>query len=397
MTILPSSDPEVASRVHRLILKPGHICRAVQENAKKKSKIETVPNTTTKIHKIIKASLSGKRMESPLVISRQPEVPAEAAAQNLLSIMGLLKELRSLVIDINTSEHWYFQQIAIPFFSVGWSTFRTSLRSLELRVPVEDLVLVLPDLSRGILPNLDTISLRIIRASIAAQEDVIMVETILPFLQSHRLTLRSLTLDMAERTNLSPLLLELHLSSLTHFRLVQPFIKQGEADYTGLQRFFQTHRSHLTHFDIAIGLPSVLDAASQPYPFFSQECFATPLPRLEHLSIDYSFSDAYGGGVLRDSVISYIHQFRSTLVSLKLDYFHCWVLESVKLLVEGFVSSARLRRLDILVVFFEPELLTVLAANLPHLEVLNISMLSISPRGLASDPVIGQDVPLVSA
>jgi hypothetical protein len=376
--------------LHRLILKPGHICRAVQENAKKKSKIETVANFTNKIHKIIKASLLRKRMDL--------EVPAEVAAQNLLTIMGLLKELRSLVVDIHVSEHWCFQQTAIPFLPAGWSTFRTSLRSLELTVPVEDLVAVLPNLSQGILPNLDTFSLRIFRASIATQGDVIiMVETILPFLQSHRHTLRSLTLDnnhaMAQRINLSPLLLELHLSSLTHFKLVQPYaFMLGAADYTGLMRFFQRHSSHLTHFTIATGLPSVVDRASQLSPFFTQECFAMPLPRLEHLAVDHSFSDEYVG----DSMIHYIHQFRPTLVSLKLDSFYTWTFESVRLLVEGFASTARLQRLDILIVCFEPELLTILAANLPNLEVLNIIMQSISGWGRTSDS-IGPDVPLVRA
>ncbi|KAF8170428.1 hypothetical protein BJ912DRAFT_136982 [Pholiota molesta] len=402
------TDPEVAYRVHRLILRPGHICRAVQdsENAKKKSKIATVPKFTTKIHKIIKASLLGKRKESPLVISHQRGVPAEVAAQNLLTIMGLLKELRSLVIDIHGSEHWCFQQTAIPFFPVGWSTFRTTLRSLELRVPVEDLVLILPNPSLdGILPNLDTISLLINRASIATpQGGVILVEKILPFLQSHRRTLRSLTLendhDMAERINLSPLLLELRLSSLTHFTLVQPFASTlEEADYTGLLRFFHMHSSHLTHFTIATGLPSIFDAASQPYPFFSHECFATPLPQLEHLAVDYTSPDAHDLEALCDPMIRYIHQFKTTLVSLKLDTYYVWTLEDVRLLVEGFASSARLQRLDILAACFEPELLTVLAANLPHLEVLNISMLCVSPRGRVPFypfVVVSPDVPLDS-
>lgn len=321
-------------------------------------------------------------MESPIVVPPQPEVPTEAAVRDLLTIMGLLNELRGLLIAVNTSEHWYFQQAAIPF-TIGWSTFRTSLRSLELTVPVEDLTLVLPNISQGILPNLDTVSIWVIRTSIVAQEDIIMVETIFPFLQSHRQAFHSLTLDVAERTNLSPLLLKLHLPFLTHFKLAQPYFKQGEADYTGLQRFFKTHRSHLVHFEIAIAPPppTVLDARSHRYPFFSQECFIIPLPRLEHLSIDHGIFDAYIGGILRDSVISNIHQFKSTLVSLKLAGARDWVLSGVKLLVEGFMLSTRLRRLDISVVFFQPELPTVLAANLPSLEVLNISMLNVSPRG----------------
>jgi hypothetical protein len=411
MTILSCSDPAVACRVHGLILSPGSICRAVQENnfravqedAKKKSKIETVANFTNKIHKTIKASLLGKIMGL--------EVPAEVAAQNLLTIMGLLKELRSLEVYIHGSEHWYLQQAAIPFFPVGWSTFRTSLRSLELTVPVEDLVVVLPNLSHGILPNLDTISLRISRASTATQnDDIIMVETILPFLQSHRHTIRSLTFDnnhdMVRRINLSPVLLELHLSSLTHFTLVQPYVFMlGKADYTGLLRFFQTHSSHLTHFAITTGESpcDIFDAAPRrrrTYPFFSQECFATPLPQLEHLAIHYSSADEHEWEAQRNSMIPYIHQFRSTLVSLKLvslDIYYRWTFESVRLLVEGFASTARLRRLNILVACFDPELLTLLAANLPNLEVLNITMWSLSRWGQTSDPLIGPDVPLVRA
>ncbi|KAF8183452.1 hypothetical protein BJ912DRAFT_1061340 [Pholiota molesta] len=382
-------DPAVACRVHGLILSPGSICRAVQENnrravqedAKKKSKIETVANFTNKIHKIIKASLLGKIMGL--------EVPAEVTAQNLLTIMGLLKELRSLEVYIHGSEHWYLQQAAIPFFPVGWSTFRTNLRSLELTVPVEDLVAVLPNLSHGILPNLDTISLRISRASTATQnDDIIMVETILPFLQSHRHTIRSLTFDnnhdMVRRINLSPVLLELHLSSLTHFTL--------------------THSSHLTHFAITTGESppfDIFDAAPRrrTYPFFSQECFATPLPQLEHLAIHYSSADEHEWEAQRNSMIPYIQQFRSTLVSLKLvslDIYYRWTFESVRLLVEGFASSARLRRLDILVACFDPELLTILAANLPNLEVLNITTWSLSRWGRTSDLLMGPDVPLLA-
>ncbi|KAF8170430.1 hypothetical protein BJ912DRAFT_861191 [Pholiota molesta] len=369
-----------------------------------KSKMETVANFTNKIHKTIKASLLGKIMGL--------EVPAEVAAQNLLTIMGLLKELRSLEVYIHGSEHWYLQQAAIPFFPVGWSTFRTSLRSLELTVPVEDLVVVLPNLSHGILPNLDTISLRISRASTATQnDDIIMVETILPFLQSHRHTIRSLTFDnnhdMVRRINLSPVLLELHLSSLTHFTLVQPYVFMlGKADYTGLLRFFQTHSSHLTYFAITTGESppfDIFDAAPRrrrKYPFFSQECFATPLPQLEHLAIHYSSADEHEWEAQRNSMIPYIHQFSSTLVSLKLvslDIFYRWTFESVRLLVEGFASTARLRRLDILVACFDPELLTHLAANLPRLEVLNITMWNLSRWGRTSDPLIGPDVPLVRA
>ncbi|KAF9473911.1 hypothetical protein BDN70DRAFT_997394 [Pholiota conissans] len=390
-TLARLTDPEVASRVHKLIFKPGDICRAIlaQKNAKRKTIASDTPKNEIKIRSIVKGSLLRQRMETPVDV-HPPLIPADVAVTDILVAMKLLTGLTSLLVDINTSEHWYFHQANIPFFTIGWPTFRTSLQSLELRVPVEDLALILP---KETLSNLEAVSFWVIRASISAQEDTIVVETILPFLQSHRLTLRSLTLDVAERTNLSPLLSELQLPFLTYFKLSQPYFEQGVADYTGLQRFFKRHRSSLLRLDIVVGHPSAL-SASQPYPFFSQECFSISLPHLEHLAIDYNFSDLYGGGVLRDAVINYIHRCKSTLTSLTLGSSQTWTLNSAKLLVEGFISTARLRRLEISVVFFESELLTVLAANLPNLEILKISMLNISPQGDEYNSRIGSRVPL---
>ncbi|KAF8972211.1 hypothetical protein BDZ97DRAFT_1650235 [Flammula alnicola] len=375
-------DPDVALRVRTFIFKPGHICKLLQESTLEKSDAK-VSNTLKKMRRSDGGSSSNSRMRMPI---KTPPMAPEVALSHLVQLMGQMTSLATFQVEIRGEEHWYFQETATTFFALGWSTFGRNLQTLDLRVPLEDMAKVLPDPGQGTLGNLEMLSLRIIRASLGTNHNEVILGTILPFIHAHRQTLRSLTLDVAEQTNLSPLLLSLGLPSVTHLKLKQPFVSQEETDYTGLQRFFKAHRMYLTRFDIEI--ISIFTHFPAPYAFFSQECFTVALPRLLHLSIHaHHFTEEYTGGIL-----PYIHQFKSTLMSLKV-YAHHWSFEDARTLAEGFVSSGRLRELNISVFHFEPELLTILAVNLPNLEVLTLDFHEVLPGGQVYDSSSRREIP----
>lgn len=387
-----SSDVEVAARVRTLKFHPGDISKRLKEISEGESITEQT-DSVPKTRRVDKTASA--RMKMPLAVDlRRPKtstMDATLMSTSLPRIMMQLTHLRCLQVNISGMDHWYFRQYLQPFaklFGLGWSTFCSSLQSLDLKVPIENLVAVLPE---GTIDNLETLSLQISRGDLRTTDDVILA-TLLPFLQAHHHSLRSLTLDSMEQTNLSPLLSETFLPHLTCFKLVLPHIQRGDGDLSGMHRFFRKHRMHLISLRITIRTPLY-----NPFPDYSmlgEECFRVALPKLEHLSLYHTFSDTSNGSPVRNIVIGYIHQFTSSITSLKTSpsYFR---LESVKWLVEGFLSSARLKLLHISVAEFCPELITVLAANLPNLETLIMKCLTIMPKGKIYDLQRKIEVPQV--
>lgn len=240
------------------------------------------------------------------------------------------------------------------------------------------MVSILPDLSEGIVDNLEEISLDIMRAAPAiTQSEVVMLTTIVPFLTAHCHSLRSLTLDVVERANLSPLLDSVILPKLTKFKLCQPYFREEDGDYTGLRQFFENHRLHLQSFKISIGFPA-LDDGSPPYAIFAQRCFLVSLPSLQHLVIRYNFNDHLVSEVARSSIIQYVHLSASMLASLK---FSPYLLdESAKRLLVGLSSSTSLHTLEISIINLNTELLIVLVDNVPYLQSLRLSYAVLAPR-----------------
>lgn len=98
-------------------------------------------------------------------------------------------------------------------------------------------------------------------------------------------------------------------------------------------------------------------------------------------------------------MLPYIHQFRSTLRSLKVSHYQ-WTSESLRILVEGFTPIGILKELEVSILEFDPDLLRTLATNLPNLEVLSLDFQKVLPEGqVESDPSrypFGKLVPRVS-
>ncbi|KAF9484068.1 hypothetical protein BDN70DRAFT_872968 [Pholiota conissans] len=378
------TDPGVASRVRQLVFEPGFICKSlVQEDFAKKLSLRGHTKATTDVKLIQSVSTRGLATVPDTYSEKNREIPMDDAVGKILLIMSLLTNLRSLTVDINLLDYWDFQKNPIPFFKPGWSTFGNNIQSLNLLVPLEALPHILPAPNNN-FPNLHTLSCLIVRAG---RSNVSATDVLLPFLEEHRFSLRSLTVDQTEKASLSPLLELLHLPSLAHFKLVQPYFEAGLPDYSGLQHFFKEHRSHLRRFEIVVGIHS--RRVYQTYPIFTDKCFSTPLPKLEHLNIDFSPGDVYGP-LLSGSLSDYVHQFTASLVSLRIGFGRSLFMTDLKTLTEGF-RHARLRSLEI-TVFFEPGLFTILSTNIPGLDTLNLTVnMSASFRSLSRsvqlDPV----------
>ena len=379
-------DPEVASRVRTLVFKPGHIYHLLQQ------KLSTPHGGDINSFTQMRGSDVG------IVIARGPPKPKpyilpEAAVDSILELMGQLCLLRTLQIEIRGQEHWYLNNSTIDFLAPGWEAFGSNLRSLQLKIPLEDLARVLPSFPEH-LGNLEGLSLSIARALFTTDEIKIFRGILIPFINTHHRGLRSLSFDVADQNNISPLLEALvPMPSLRCFKLKQPFVDEQSTNFTGLHHFFKVHRSYLTRFDLEI--ISTFTHHPVPYTFFTQGCFGGPLPRLVHLSIHLPhFPEQYAGGML-----PYIHRFRSTLRSLKVSHYQ-WTSENLRSLVEGFTSSRLLGELEVSILEFSPDLLSTLAANLPNLEVLSLDFQKVLPEGqVESDSSrypFGKFVPRVS-
>ncbi|KAJ3516806.1 hypothetical protein NLJ89_g896 [Agrocybe chaxingu] len=408
------TDPFVARRVRTFIFKPGDLCRLLQESKYEESKSEESKFEEQYERKLVDA-FSGMRISQPSarphtrprnhtsnippphflsLCTCSPALPTTPTSdttpsphlktyKRVMSIMRGMAGLAELHVEISCKDYWYFTNsgadAGVPaLFAAGWQAFGRSLRVLELRVPLEDLALVLPLPEDGVvLECLEKVSLSIIRASLTTNEEIVLRSTVLPFLRTYRNTLRSLALDVQEHTNLSPFLSSLALPPtrmrfLSSFFLARPFISTEQTDFSGLHAFLLAHNEHLT--SLSLKMNATFTHHATPEVFFSHQSFALALPILQHLSIHLAhFPSGHAGGI-----IPYIHQFAQTLVSLTLQG-QFWPDHRVLALLEGFGLDSRLRDLRMAVATFGPALLSALAEHLPALEILDLDFKEISP------------------
>ncbi|KAF8910608.1 hypothetical protein CPB84DRAFT_1764116 [Gymnopilus junonius] len=375
------TDPMIAPRVRSLTFRPGHLCKLLQDSERQKQK-QLLENPVSELLKAFE-SLSIQSRRKAMTFNESP-MPAHFAKKNALKIMSLLTSLTSLRVEIRGEEHWYFGQSPVNFFAPGWMAFKDNLTSLDLIVPLEDMAKILPP-ARDTLLSLTALSFRIIRATLTTDIISIVMETLVPFINKHHRTLKTLQLDVAEQVSMSPLLLNLtHLTSLSSFKMKQPLVSQEELDFAGLKHFFQTHRSHLSTLDI--GMVATYIYYPTPFPFFSHDCFTVSFPRLQHLIIHlHDFPLEYLEGM-----IPFVSQFHQTLVSLEVQG-HDWPFTNLDELLQGLSSASNLRELKIHVFLFSPFVLFRIAKLLSKLETLCLGFSEVGPSGFID---LYEEIPL---
>lgn len=409
------SDPQVANRVRVLKFMPGHLFKLLKESEEagdtRESTLSSVlasaslgsnmgerpsgSNRSRRRHVMKGAasstqrfslSTSGTTSRSMGSIIKQPPIAPDDALEQLTAGTEKLTSLITLQVEIRSDEHYYMDDCKALIFDFVWPAIAPSLRNLELKIPMEDMALVLPNYGEITLVRLESLYLRIIRASLSTAEQPIILDVLVPFLTAHRASLHSLTLDIVEQTDLSVFLLAAHLPQLREFKLKIPLASPTDRRFTALQSFFRSHRTQLTTFDIELVPTFTHRFADQA--FFDQDHFTTYRPKLQHLNINTPSHNA--------SMSAYILQFRWTLVSLRVHCLHRWSLESLRTVVEAFLPTGTLKRLDVAVFEFSPELLVALAINLPNLDVLSLDIESVIPQGTTYSTLEGESIPLVS-
>ncbi|PPQ95216.1 hypothetical protein CVT26_014907 [Gymnopilus dilepis] len=367
-------DPKIAPRVRLLTFRPGHLCMTLQAKEEKRAE----GNSVSRILK--RSRILSYHFRNALGFSRLSMTP-DIVKKNLLKIMSSLTSLKSLRIEIRKEEHAYFNHSSEDFLAAGWTTFKDTLTSLFLRVPLEDLTKVLPP-ANDTLTSLKMLSFQIPSVPLGTDGMAIVKETLVPFINKHYRTLRALELDVEEQNSMSPLLRDvIHLPLLSSFKLKLWFLRQEQPDIAGLKHFFETHR-HLTALDISVTSSYVYYA--DPFPFFSRDCFRVSLPKLQHLVLDLDrFRVDY-----REGFVPFIRRF-DTLHSLAI-VGHMWSFESLRGLIAPSGGFLNLRSLKIAVYLFTPLVLTTLEECLPTLESLCIGFNVIGPEGLSDTLMEGK-------
>lgn len=310
-----------------------------------------------------------------------PDLSPSEAHRRFSTIIGNLRTLHELSLHMSGEDHVLIKQLESPssFLTPGWLAFSATLRVLDLKIPLEVMEDVLPPFGKTVLTNLENLSMRIVIASLSTSVSPILVNTVLPFINAHRLSIISLSFDMLENDNISPLLAGIkHMSRLSSFSLKQPYQNQ-DCDSSGLYHFLSEHRRQLTSFTF---YPMTPFGTNTPPIILSALAFRVPLPALQKLSISLCLYPGHWAYTR-----FYIGQFKSTLVSLKTSNqgFHP---HEVAALIEVFGQSSPLRELDMLVIIFAPSLLACVAQNLPELNTLKLKFIDervVNPAGYHND------------
>ena len=318
-------------------------------------------------------------MSGPVIPA--PDLSPNEAHRRFSTIIGNLTTLHELSLHMSGEDHVLIKRLESPssFLTPGWLAFSATLRVLDLKIPLEVMEDVLPPFGKTVLTNLENLSMRIVIASLSTSVSPILVNTVLPFINAHRLSIISLSFDMLENDNISPLLAGIkHMSRLSSFSLKQPYQNQ-DCDSSGLYHFLSEHRRQLTSFTFC---PMTPFATNAPPIILSALAFRVPLPALQKLSISLCLYPGHWAYTR-----FYIGQFKSTLVSLKTSNqgFHP---HEVAALIEVFGQSSPLRELDMLVIVFAPSLLACVAQNLPELNALKLKFIDervVNPAGYHND------------
>ncbi|KDR76197.1 hypothetical protein GALMADRAFT_225877 [Galerina marginata CBS 339.88] len=363
--------PDRAARVREFTFQPAGLCKMLLEPRAKQyeRKFAFFYDGLSKTIANRPSNTNSSRVQHPM--------PAEMARKNVIKIMGQMTSLESLKVTILSSdEHRYFNDMRTSFFDPGWTIFGSSLKDINLNIPLEDMERVLPDPRhhQGTLPKLETLSMSLRRAVPSTEACSILLGTILPFVDQNGNNLQSMVLSVAD-VDFSPLLLKIkHIRALSSFRMKLHFSTTVKIDLTSLRHFLETHQSHLTSLslDMVFGY-----YVPQPEIFFAKECLGVKLPRLKTLSLRlHHFPPTY-----RVGTIPFVHQFRESLVSLDLESEPLfWSLTELKDLLKEFKPNI-LQELSISVHVFEPALLSILFAKLPNLQALQLHFRLVLPEG----------------
>ncbi|KAF9554672.1 hypothetical protein CPC08DRAFT_166131 [Agrocybe pediades] len=241
-----------------------------------------------------------------------PFCPAAIPSKDLLRLMDhftLVHEFKLDGLDINNETCHYAASLYSPLVKKAFDVFGSNLVSLEITLSVGafhryfDPLNVFPMLQHFILHLAEGKTLE------ATQTDI--SSSILPTLNRHRDTLRSLSMDAWKNVEPSVLLHGLdYMPLLSSFGLTTTYDPScNYALLAGLHAFLVRQGSTINALKLEF---FAVDSIPDYNTWFWEPCFGTPLPLLKSLTIRlYDFPETF-----IESLSTYVSQFKATLDTL---------------------------------------------------------------------------------
>lgn len=289
-------------------------------------------------------------------------------ALGVLNAVSMLSNVTTFYIKCHHDDKHSSFTLTLPVIETGWSAFGATLRNLTLDVPLQTLQAILyPSLHLKVLEDI-SMKLFVVESDKAPPIVALINSYVVPFVNKHRATVRSLSFSCSEILDPSTLLLGLeHFPHLKKFSLTQSFFTTLEVDTRGMHHVLANHADTLQelflHFD-------AVRTYGEPLPsedWFKQSFLSIPLPCLENLDIGLSEFPKY---IIMGIINDFKHLY-SSLESLALRGAQL-SLDEIGDLLEHFRPGNRLSVLDIQVAHISPGLLDLLSTKFPFLVALKL-------------------------
>ncbi|KAG6830231.1 hypothetical protein H0H92_001671 [Tricholoma furcatifolium] len=283
---------------------------------------------------------------------------------NFFSRLSNLEDLELAARRYPDSDHHALEtvmQLVTPTF-ISLKT----LRVLKLDIMVEGYQSLS---SRIVFPVLEHLSISLYHGYCSTDHNFILEDVLAPFVNNQHLTLRIFHLSTVHSLytfDIPSFLLKLrHLPQLKTFGFWYPFVSIRQSDSVGLSHVLRLHSQHLLELALHAKGPVQFSMYPTREQWYGQEFLRVELPKLQVLDLDIELYDDIVQTVV------YLGQFRYSLISLKL-FVNILSYDDIVHVVETFSQQDRLKELYVSVDVLSPQLLTLLATNLPSLETLHL-------------------------
>lgn len=354
-TLASLEHPSNAQRVRTLHLRPDVLAHYLVRRSTSGRGSKTKTSMLTRLYKHIGVSIPEQDRWNTKVMSQ------------MLQIVGNT----SSVTDFSMTTQGYFprSQFRKQIVIAAWTAFGSNLRSLTLVAPLFESKFPLdPTL---VFPNLDQLSIEL-SCQYGRVDGTKLVENLLvPFMNNHHSTLRSLALSLQIEGLASPLPL---FSGIRHLPYLSKFIFCCQfpsavrgPDTSALLHILTKHSNHLRELELMLSHWST----PEPHVWYTQASLHVALPRLEflHVTLDF-FSVSF-------RTAAYLRQFKNSLMTLKLTGRRLTYSETEQI-INVFAGPDKLRVLHLEIDHLGPELFDLFSITLPSLDVLYLVFLWVS-------------------
>ena len=260
-----------------------------------------------------------------------------------------------------------------PFVRKAFGTFGINLVTLEMTLSVDVFESYL--MPSTTFPLLHNLILHLEQSGTQEETGKIICRTLLPMINRHTENLRTISLDVWNNIDLSPILQYTeHLPKLLSFTLMVG--RDGTKDnlFAGLHSFLQRQGASLSTLHLEF---YAINKTANYSTWFSEACFHVPLPRLDSLILRlYDFPDE-----ITANLGDYATQFKSTLTSLILKgnspVKECTKKDAMKNYGYKFLPALRVPRFSMKQVEDLGEMLSTPTTN--HIRDLQLEMHSSNP------------------